>query len=121
MNAQVDRAVEDAVFGGEENLAYVNAELVGDDTCHLVDQSPAVNASQSDSGIEEEHLVHVPLGIEYPVAESALQLVGYRTCPLVDFYLLLVIVLPSPAVFQMYIPRNIPSLPVGLVGGHGLA
>ena len=91
MHTQVDRAVKDAILGGEGKTADINAELVANDTRHLVDKTAAVDASEPDSGIEEEAFVHVPLHIKNAVAIAGFQPVGHRTGTLVYLNAVLIV------------------------------
>ena len=69
----------------------VDIHLRRDDARHIHQDSNPVNALQTDGGVEEQLLVHVPLGIQDTIAEAGLQFVGYRTGTLVNLYLVLVV------------------------------
>ena len=85
MDAELDGAVEDALVTLDGNAVDIDVHLCGDNLGDFEQQSDAVDARDLNGGIEEELLVHVPLGIEDPFAISRFQLGRYRTVALVDF------------------------------------
>ena len=101
MNAQVYDAVEDAVFRGECQFAYINAQLVGNHARNLVDQSSTVDSAKSYSSIKEQFLVHIPFDIKNTIAITGFQLVGYGTSTFVNLYAVAVI-----DIAQRVITRN---------------
>ena len=69
-------------------LTFICVEMMLDRSTSIPTRSMPL---QADGGIEEQALVHVPLGIEDAVAVAGLQLRGNRTGTLVYLYLVLVV------------------------------
>ena len=91
MHAQFNATIEDTIFASDIDGMDIDVHLGRDNLRDLVEQSNPVNTAQTDGGVEEEFLVHVPLDVEDTVAETGLQLGGYRTVSLVDLNLVLVV------------------------------
>ena len=91
MYTQFDTAVEDAFLAGDVYRVDIHVHLGRDNLCHLVEQAYAVDAAQTDRGVEIEGLVHIPLDIEDAIAEAGLQFRGHRTVALVDLNLVLIV------------------------------
>ncbi len=66
-------SVEYTLIALDGDTVYVDVELVRYNLRHVVQHTLAVDSSYLYSGIEEHHLVHIPLGIQYALAVCRLQ------------------------------------------------
>ena len=76
----------------------VDVHLRGDNPRYVHQNTHAVDALNTDRGIEENLTVHVPFCVEDMIAEAALQLVGHRTGTLVNLNLVFVVDVPQDVV-----------------------
>ena len=88
MDTQLDRTVKHTILRGNGQTVDVNPHLAGDNLRNVQEHAYAVDSLNADSGIEEQLLVHIPLGIEDAIAETGLQPGSYRTGTLVNLYLM---------------------------------
>ena len=91
MDAQFDAAVKDAVLTGNGYFVDVHVHLRRDDLRNLIQHTHTVDASQTQGGVEEENLVHVPLDVNDTVSEAGLELGCNRTVAPVNLYLVFVV------------------------------
>ena len=88
MDTQLDRTVKHTILRGNGQTVDVNPHLAGDNLRNVQEHAYAVDALNPDSGIVEQVLVHIPLGIEDAIAETGLQPGSHRTGTLVNLYLM---------------------------------
>lgn len=79
MDPNLDGTFEDALVSGKGNLMDIDIHLVGDHLRNIAQHTLAVDAIDLDGSIEEELLVHVPLGIEDAGTETRFEFTGHRT------------------------------------------
>ena len=79
MDTNLDGAFKDTLVSSEGNLMDIDVHLVGDDLRDIVQHTLPVDAVDLDGSVEEELLVHVPLGIEDTRPKARLEFTGHRT------------------------------------------
>ena len=95
---EFDGAVEDAVVAGDDEFLHVDVQLTGDDTCHLVEQTDAVDAGHVYGCVKEGLPVHVPFGIDDAVAETGFQFGGHVAVAPVDLQVVFVVDEPEDVI-----------------------
>ena len=84
MDPNLDGTFEDALVSSKGNLMDIDVHLIGDDLRDIAQHTLSVDAIDLDGSIEEELLVHIPLGIKDTRTKTCLEFAGHRTGTLVD-------------------------------------